>query len=82
MVLPCFSRTSTNSTPRLTEGCRSEKLCNGNNTVQESLLPSQAIRVQVTQGCEMITLNPTTTNNTKDQDRRSSTSKDFEDAIL
>ncbi|XP_043681136.1 prolactin-releasing peptide receptor-like [Vespula pensylvanica] len=81
-VLPCFSRTSTNNTPRLTEGCRSEKLCNGNNTVQESLLPSQAIRVQVTQGCEMITLNPTTTNNTKDQDRRSSTSKDFEDAIL
>ncbi|XP_047364691.1 prolactin-releasing peptide receptor-like [Vespa velutina] len=81
-VLPCFSRTSRNSTPRLTEGCRSEKLCNGNNTVQESLLPSQAIKVQVSQGCEMITLNPTTTNTLKDQDRRSSTSKDFEDAIL
>ncbi|KAI4479679.1 hypothetical protein M0804_010729 [Polistes exclamans] len=85
-VLPCFSRNSTNSTPRLTDGCRSEKLCNGNNTVQESLLPSQSIKVQVSQNCEMITLNPTTTTTSKDQDQdqdhRSSTSKDLDNAIL
>ncbi|XP_057328359.1 prolactin-releasing peptide receptor-like [Microplitis mediator] len=39
-VLPCFSRISTNFTTRTTDAYRSERLCNGNEAIQENLLNS------------------------------------------
>ncbi|KAL6444046.1 hypothetical protein ACFW04_001768 [Cataglyphis niger] len=80
-VLPCFSRNSNGDTPRSREGCRGDKLCNGNNTMQETLLPSNTTRTQNPEGCEMIILEPTT-NISKEQDQPSSPSKDFDDAAL
>lgn len=49
--------------------------------MQETLLPSNATRVQIPEGYEMIILEPTT-NASKDQDQPSSSSKDFDDSAL
>ncbi|KMQ95450.1 prolactin-releasing peptide receptor [Lasius niger] len=80
-VLPCFSRNSNGGTPRDREGCKGDKLCNGNNTMQETLLPSNTTRAQNPEGCEMIILEPTT-NISKEPDQPSSSSKDFDDVAL
>lgn len=80
-VLPCFSRNSNGDTSRSKEGCRGDKLCNGNNTMQETLLPSNTTRTPNPEGCEMIILEPTT-NISKEQDQPSSSSKDFDDVAL
>lgn len=80
-VLPCFLRSSNENAPKSKEGCKSDKICNGNNTMQETLLPSNTTRVQNPEGYEMIILEPTT-NVSKDQDQPSTSSKDFDDAAL
>ncbi|XP_012230035.2 prolactin-releasing peptide receptor isoform X1 [Linepithema humile] len=80
-VLPCFSRNSNGNTPRTKEGSK-DKICNGNNTMQETLLPSNTTtRAQNPEGCEMIILEATT-NVSKEQDQPSGSSKDFDDAAL
>ncbi|EFN78163.1 Prolactin-releasing peptide receptor [Harpegnathos saltator] len=80
-ILPCFSRDPDGNTPKNREGCRSERMCNGNNTMQETLLPSNTTRAQNPEGCEMIILEATA-NISKEQDQPSSSSKDFDDAAL
>lgn len=80
-VLPCFSRNSNDGTRRSRDGCKGDKLCNGNNTMQETLLPSNTTRTPNPEGCEMIILEPTT-NISKEQDQPSSSSKDFDDVAL
>lgn len=79
-VLPCYSRNSNSGTPKTRESCRGDKICNGNNTMQETLLPSNT-KAQNPQGCEMIILEQTT-NISKGLDQPSSSSKDFNDAAL
>ncbi|KAG7199190.1 hypothetical protein KM043_018065 [Ampulex compressa] len=81
-VLPCFSGTVAGYASRANEGRKNEKVCNGNDTVQESLLPSQIARTQIFEGCELITLEPTTTNVSKDQDAPSTSLRDVADAPL
>ncbi|KZC13640.1 PREDICTED: prolactin-releasing peptide receptor-like [Dufourea novaeangliae] len=63
-VLPFFPRTVDDHGPTSTEGFRNDKPCsNGNNTLQDSLLPSQAqIRVANLESCELIVLETTATN--------------------
>lgn len=60
-VLPCFSRTLGNGNTRNAEGCR-----NGNDTVQESLLPLPTSKQNNT-SCEMISLEPVNSEASKDQ---------------
>ncbi|KAL6267871.1 hypothetical protein P5V15_000942 [Pogonomyrmex californicus] len=79
-VLPCYSRNSDGSTPKIKKGCKNDKICNGNNTMQETLLPSNT-KVQNPEGYEMIILEQTT-NISKEQDQPLSSSKDFDDATL
>lgn len=57
-------------------------MCNGNNTMQETLLSSNTAKAQNPEGgCEMIVMEPTT-NVSKEQDQPSGSSKDFDDAML
>ncbi|XP_076238463.1 prolactin-releasing peptide receptor [Calliopsis andreniformis] len=66
-VLSCFSRNTNGHTPRVTEGFQSHKACNGNTTLQESLLPNQTRnRTPNLEGCELIVLEATTSNVSKD----------------
>ncbi|XP_015593987.1 prolactin-releasing peptide receptor [Cephus cinctus] len=87
-VLPCFRRGYTDGTSRTTEICRSDRICNGNDTVQESLLPCQTIPKANQSGCEMITLE-LSTNISKDPSREmvqdqipDGQSKDVDDVVL
>lgn len=64
-VLPCFPRSDNGRALRTTGGFRNDNACNGNNTLQESLLPNQArIRTPNPEICELIVLEATTTNAT------------------
>ncbi|XP_003707618.1 prolactin-releasing peptide receptor [Megachile rotundata] len=73
-VLPCFPKTSDNRGPTaIEEEFQRDKARNGNNTLQESMLPSQTrIRVSAPEGYELILLEPTTTN----------ASRNIEDQVL
>ncbi|XP_020291919.1 prolactin-releasing peptide receptor-like [Pseudomyrmex gracilis] len=82
-VLPCFSRGSNRNIQRTREGCRGDKICNGNNTMQETLLPtSNTTKAQNPEGCELIILEPTTNISKEQEEIPSSSSKDFDDAAL
>ncbi|XP_076646613.1 prolactin-releasing peptide receptor [Halictus rubicundus] len=63
-VLPFFSRTMIeHQAPKSVEGFGIDKACNGNNTLQESLLPSQTqSRAPNQEGCELIVFEATITN--------------------
>ncbi|XP_033331589.1 prolactin-releasing peptide receptor [Megalopta genalis] len=63
-VLPFFSRTVIeHQAPKSVDGFGNDKPCNGNNTLQESLLPSQTQnRVLNQEGCELIVFEATVTN--------------------
>ncbi|XP_034184115.1 prolactin-releasing peptide receptor isoform X2 [Osmia lignaria lignaria] len=67
-VLPCFSKRKSQghgvAAAAEEEELQLDKACNGNNTVQESLLPSQTrIRISTPDNYELIVLEPTTTTN-------------------
>lgn len=68
-VLPCFAKNTRGHTPKVTEEIQSHKGYKSNNTLQESLLPSR-IRSKTPnlEDCELIALEPTTTNVSKDQE--------------
>lgn len=66
-VLPCFSKTINGYTPKTTEEFQNNKECNGNNTLQESLLLNETqIRNSNPEGCELITHETTTSNVSRD----------------
>ncbi|XP_043263977.1 prolactin-releasing peptide receptor-like isoform X1 [Colletes gigas] len=62
-VLPCFPRTVNGHVPRIQERFRNDNACNGNNTLQRSLLPSHArTKTSNPEVCELIVLEATITN--------------------
>ncbi|XP_076621965.1 prolactin-releasing peptide receptor isoform X2 [Colletes latitarsis] len=62
-VLPCFPRIVNGHVPRITERFRNDNACNGNNTLQQSLLPSHArTKTSNPEVCELIVLEATITN--------------------
>ena len=66
-VLPCFPRAASGSTATTTERLKNHKACNGHSTLQESLLPGQSQnRTLNPDGCELIVLDATTTNLSKE----------------
>ncbi|XP_025991730.1 prolactin-releasing peptide receptor-like isoform X1 [Solenopsis invicta] len=76
-ILPCFLRSANGNIPRTNETCRGDKIDNGNNTMQETLLAST--KAQNLDGCEMIMLERTT--NAKNQLNQPSCSKDSDDTL-
>lgn len=66
-VLPCFSKAINGYTPKTTEEFQNNKECNGNNTLQESLLLNETqIRNSNPEGCELITHETTASNVSRD----------------
>ncbi|XP_012347799.1 prolactin-releasing peptide receptor-like [Apis florea] len=66
-VLPCFSKAINGYIPKSTEEFQNNKECNGNNTLQESLLLNETqIRNSNPEGCELITHETTASNVSRD----------------
>ncbi|XP_036139818.1 prolactin-releasing peptide receptor [Monomorium pharaonis] len=55
-VLPCYARNVNGNIPKTMEARRSDKIDNGNNTMQETLLGSNTQKAQNPDGCETIIL--------------------------
>ncbi|KAK0090377.1 hypothetical protein PV325_001151 [Microctonus aethiopoides] len=81
-VLPCFSRMSTDFTPQTTDPYKSEKLYNGNDTVQDSFLPRFMSKTDSTMPSENIPLQTTTTQTFQPSERPLNESTDVEDVLL
>lgn len=67
-VLPCFSKTVNGCATKTSEGFRSNKKCNENNTLQELLLLQNETQIRTSnpEGCELIVLKATINNMSKE----------------